>query len=321
MTNPIQDKWRNSPRDAFVDLLNQAEYSKSTKLVYLDVFGKFYRFQTNRGIALHNTIAADFGEFFATAKIDANGRTAPLAHNARLLYHAVFNQVFDEMAEAGMIDENPSKAVQNAERGRRRGRQPQRLPYVLNATEEERLFSVLAEGGSGFRRTRERAILLLLLTAGLRTTECAEARLSWLELGDDPKLRVAGKGAKERVIKLPLPVSDLLEAYLEVRRTAGVPGDYLFAGRRGTPPNKSTIFRMTNRALTAAGVDLTGKLHAGGHLLRHTFITRQFAAGHPLALVRYWAGHTELRTTQRYEHVTGSEGNVRPALPATRRAS
>lgn len=133
---------------------------------------------------------------------------------------------------------------------------------------------------------KERAVLLLLATTGLRVEEALGAR--WADLWRDPAgrvgLRVVGKGAKARDVKL-LP---MVVGALEAIRT----GEWLLPMR-----SRQAVDRMLGRVATRAGVR-----HVSPHCLRHALATHALAAGAPLLQVQHDLGHASIATTQRYLH-------------------
>ncbi len=151
---------------------------------------------------------------------------------------------------------------------------------------------------------RDAAILELLYGSGLRVSE-----LAGLAVGDvdraQARVRVLGKGGKERIAPLGGPAIEALDAYLAVRGTlrpkvprAPLP-DALFLGKYGTPLTARAVQDVVRRYGDRTG---RGDLHP--HALRHTCATHLLDAGADLRSIQQLLGHASLSTTQRYTHLT-----------------
>lgn len=192
---------------------------------------------------------------------------------------------FDFLAEAtGELDwPNPVRFKRHA------GKQPRPLPRDLSEAELDRLWAVVDS-------TRDRAWLVLMWRAGLRVSEVA--RLTVADMlnppqGDQPaRLRVCGKGRKERVVLLSADAYAVLAAWLAARPASA--GATIFVNARGQPLSVNGIEWQLRRYGRQAGVAVSP------HRLRHTFARQVTEAGMPLASVGKLLGHADLNTTQRY---------------------
>ncbi len=201
--------------------------------------------------------------------------------------------------------------------GVRSPRHPGRLPRVLTATEAARLVSAPAgvtpaadapSGEPAQRRDalarRDAAILELLYATGMRISELATLSLGRLDLGRG-RLRVIGKGNKERELLFGAPAAAALQAYL----------------RGGRPRLKARDADLTDRVfLNAAGAPLTDRgarlvvarwvertgmpPRTSPHTLRHSFATHLLEGGADLRSVQELLGHANLATTQIYTHLS-----------------
>lgn len=295
--------WLIDPHLAFSSLLESSEYSQRTAKVYTAIFNKFIRFLDESTVSLKDVSIADFATFFTKEKISQKGQYT---------YIIVFKRVFDQMADEGVMgDDNPAADYNRQVKNRRRGRVKKRLPTVLSDKETESLIQVLDGLNPSFSDQREKTMILLMLATGIRCSECAELKAEAVDLGANPKIRVIGKGNKERAVPLTDVIAAELEHYQQLRLNEEIPGELFFANRRGQPPSPSAVYRMVNRNIKLAGIKKEHR--AGPHILRHTFGTRQFAAGIPPAVVKLWMGHSSLATTLIYEHVLGTSDNLKPA--------
>jgi integrase/recombinase XerC len=185
-----------------------------------------------------------------------------------------------------------------------------RLPRVLHPDE---LRSLLDDSGSagpeGARDLRDTALLELLYGSGLRVAEAAALDVDDLDLAQG-RVRVWGKGGKQRVVPVSEPAADALRRWLADGRhelaTGASPAAALFLnlrGRRMTP-------RDARRVLDRRAVAPTHP-----HALRHTFATHLLDGGADLRVVQELLGHADLATTQRYTHV--SKERLRSVFDAT----
>ncbi len=148
---------------------------------------------------------------------------------------------------------------------------------------------------------RDRALLALLYGSGLRLGEAL--RLTRAELPRDGRLRVTGKGNKQRQVPVLPVVVQALEAYVAACPYALAADEPLFVGARGGPLNPAVAERQmrTLRALLGLGDSATP------HALRHSFATHLLAGGGDLRAIQELLGHASLSTTQRYTEVDASQ--------------
>jgi integrase/recombinase XerC len=185
-----------------------------------------------------------------------------------------------------------------------------RLPRVLHPDELRSLLHEPASAGpEGARDLRDTALLELLYGSGLRVAEASALDVDDLDLAQG-RVRVWGKGGKQRVVPLSEPAADALRRWLADGRgelaTEASPAAALFLnlrGRRMTP-------RDARRVLDRRAVAPTHP-----HALRHTFATHLLDGGADLRVVQELLGHADLATTQRYTHV--SKERLRSVFDAT----
>jgi site-specific recombinase XerD len=187
----------------------------------------------------------------------------------------------------------PGNANARAEAGPRR---PQRLPRSLTHDEQEALLA--QPNGRAPTGVRDRALLAIMLRAGLRCAEALALRQRDIDFASH-RIRVMGKGKKERVV----PIDPVLELYLLEWRDRRPPGERFFNTVRepkGRPLDTRAIRRMVKRRGLKAGIN---DLHP--HLLRHTcatvWVSRPELELHEVQLL---LGHARLTTTQRYLHAS-----------------
>ncbi len=172
---------------------------------------------------------------------------------------------------------------------RHAGKQPRRLPRDLKDDEVERLWATTDS-------PRDRAWFALMLRAGLRVGEVAGLRQSDVlrppSAHQPARLRVCGKGQKERVVLLTDDAYAVLAAWLAVRPASDQP--YIFLNERGEPLTANGIEWLLHGYGTQAGVAVTP------HQLRHTFARQVTEAGMPVTSLSKLLGHADISTTQIY---------------------
>jgi integrase/recombinase XerC len=176
-----------------------------------------------------------------------------------------------------------------------------RLPPVLKQGDAAAL--VEAPEGDGPFGERDRALLELLYASGIRVGE-----LCGLDVGDvdlaRKRVRVLGKGGKEREVPLGEPAVEAVNTYLSGARAAIAPSggsrEPLFLNRRGKRIGPRDVRSLVEkyRKMVLPG------LRASPHTLRHSFATHLMEGGADIRAVQELLGHTSLATTQRYTHVT-----------------
>ena len=180
-----------------------------------------------------------------------------------------------------------------------------RLPTVLRPKEAEDLSEAPPEPGDDpLERAialRDRAALELLYGSGLRVGEMAGLTIDRIDL-DRARVRVLGKGAKEREVPISEYAAEALHAYLQVGRGAmaaeGSP--QLFFNRRRRPFSERDIRSMVQRY----GATLLPGRRVTPHTLRHSFATHLLEGGADIRAVQELLGHASVATTQRYTHVS-----------------
>lgn len=175
-----------------------------------------------------------------------------------------------------------------------------RLPGTLNPEEVERLLA--APSGGDALAVRDRAILELFYSSGLRVSELSGLLLQQVDL-DAGFLRVFGKGSKERVVPVGGQASAALATYLTAARShfvkSGRTGSAVFLSERGTAISRKTLWVLVKKYAKRAGIERPVK----PHLLRHSFATHLLSGGADLRAIQEMLGHANLATTQIYTAV------------------
>ena len=173
------------------------------------------------------------------------------------------------------------------------------LPKVL--TQEDVRSLLYAPDLETPRGLRDRAMLELLYSSGLRVTELVTLELNQLR-SDPPLLLVRGKGDKERMVPVGPAALAAIGRYLEEGRAQlkGHPSRFMFPGPSGKALTRQGFWKTLKRYALVAGV--TTELSP--HTLRHSFATHLLEGGGDLRSVQAMLGHADIATTEIYTHVS-----------------
>lgn len=162
--------------------------------------------------------------------------------------------------------------------------------------------SALLQAVSGQNEKRDYAILMLFLNCGIRRSELVGLNLS--DIYDD-RIRVVGKGNKERFVYFGSSCRKAIDAYL-IERNERILTDNraLFGSRNGNRISVEAVHRLVKKALLKAGLDST---QFSAHKLRHTAATMMLSGGVDVKTVQEVLGHENLNTTQIYTHIENTE--------------
>ena len=180
---------------------------------------------------------------------------------------------------------------------------PEHLPVVLTLEEIDRIEDSIdlskAEGA------RNRAIIEVLFSCGLRVSELVNMKLSDLYL-EDRMLLVRGKGNKERLVPVSnKAIADLKRWFFDRNLMKIKPGedDYVFLNRRGAHLTRTMILIMVKRQAEEAGIKKT----ISPHTFRHSFATALLQGGADLRSIQAMLGHEKIDTTLVYTHISNEQ--------------
>lgn len=199
---------------------------------------------------------------------------------------------FSYLTRAGMVDRNPVDGIVKPKKQRK-------LPAIPSLDDCRALVQAAAD-------ERERAMVLLLMSAGLRRAELLDLRLSDVSV-DLRQLSVCGKGEKQRLVFLPDDAAAALQVYLATRSRAS---DWLFVNKAGRRIGNTTFCRLFRRIVYRAGL---GDRDLTPHRLRHFYATQLLRSAVDVKTVQELLGHSDLSTTSMYLH---TDDNAKQAAAA-----
>src|SRR4051794_33791712 len=183
-------------------------------------------------------------------------------------------------------------------------KQEKRLPKCLDLEQVQKLLD--APGDGDLLSARDKAMLEVLYSSGIRVSELVELEIADIDL-QEGVLRVRGKGRKDRLTPNGSQAIKAIQRYFDLRtqdprsQTAGHTGR-VFLNKHGEPLSTRSVRRKLDKYLVSAGLDPG----ISPHTLRHSFATHLLNNGADLRSVQELLGHQSLSTTQIYTHLTTS---------------
>lgn len=166
------------------------------------------------------------------------------------------------------------------------------LPKVLSEDELRRMFASV-------RNLKHKAILFTAYSAGLRVSEVVRLRVQDIDSDRMEIFIKRAKGKKDRIVKLSVLLLDVLRQYMRLEEPR--PQHYLF----GNKDNNSHYSERSAQAVFHKAKELAGiSKDAGFHSLRHSFATHLLEKGIDVRYIKDLLGHFDIRTTERYLHVS-----------------
>lgn len=206
------------------------------------------------------------------------------------------NSFMEYLQERQVIDANP---LEGHHIRRVRGRQ---IPSVLSEAEVSVLLA--APDTDDILGIRDRAIMELLYSSGLRRHELARLQVSHLRLNHGVLVVRHGKGGKDRIVPVGLSAKHWLQRYLKEARplllVPKAPCDYVFVSAYGDKFSTGYLGQLVRKYMDQVGL----KVHGSCHLLRHACATHMLEHGADLRVIQSLLGHSRVDTTEIYTHVT-----------------
>ncbi len=262
------------------------QLSPHTVRNYLVDLGRFDAHLRSRGRSLAEATSDEVLEYVASMEVE-------LAPTSRARHVASIKSFYRYLVRERVISSSPARAARVVA-PKVRERSVPRVPEVAHILEQPAADTALG--------LRDRAILELLYSGGLRVSEVAGLDIEHVDLRERI-VRVMGKGSKERLCPINAVAARAVAAYLQrreelrskhraVHATALIVGEW---GRRLTDHQIRLIVVEHSRA---AGAELTP------HTLRHAFATHLLHNGADIKFIQELMGHESLTTTRLYTHVT-----------------
>ena len=195
----------------------------------------------------------------------------------------------------GYRDDDPTELLESPQIG-------EHLPEVLTPQEIDKLEASIDL--SKWEGHRNRAIIEVLFSCGLRVSELVNLKLSNLYI-EEEYVRVMGKGSKERLVPISKKAIQELMFWFDDRQHMSIKSgeeDYVFLNRRGAHLTRTMILIMIKQQAKEAGIEKT----ISPHTLRHSFATALLEGGADLRIIQALLGHESIGTTEIYTHIDTS---------------
>lgn len=196
----------------------------------------------------------------------------------------------------GYISDDPTELLESPQIG-------EHLPEVLSTNEVDRIENSIDM--SDPLGCRNKAIIEVLFSCGLRVSELVNLKLSNLYL-EDGFVRILGKGRKERLVPISGTAIKELKYWFIDRNLMNIKEgeeDYVFLNRRGGHLTRTMILIMIKRQALEAGITKT----ISPHTFRHSFATALLEGGADLRAIQTMLGHESIGTTEIYTHIDTSK--------------
>lgn len=280
---------RNVEVEKFLDhLRNERRLSNHTVAAYARDLDRLDAWRTQRDIrGWHKIKAPDARGFAATL----HGAAMAGKSIARALSAA--RTFFAWLRRENKLATDPFAGVSAPRSGRK-------LPETLTAEQTTRLVEI---EGDDFLSVRDRAILELMYSSGLRLSEVVALDLGSVDR-KDATVRVLGKGAKTRVVPVGRHALEALRVWLKMRASTvsdgpSVDSDALFTGKQGRRLGARAIQQRVRQWAVRRGLPVD--VHP--HMLRHSFASHMLESSGDLRAVQEMLGHADIATTQVYTHL------------------
>ena len=191
-----------------------------------------------------------------------------------------------------IIDSSPAELIEAPKSSRP-------LPDTLSTEEIDRLIGSIED--STTKGLRDRAILEVLYSCGLRVSELCDLKLGDLFFAEG-YIRVIGKGNKQRLVPVSSIARSRIQLYMDVRQKDKQKEEILFLNNRGKKLTRVMIFTIIKQAAQRAGIDKK----ISPHTFRHSFATHLLEGGANIRQVQELLGHENILTTEIYTHLDDS---------------
>lgn len=277
-----REDFYNKVNDFIIYLQKEKNYSRHTLRAYrtdLESFFDFLRVKKRKHVD-QNAITLFMG-FLLKYGLDARSVARKLS---------CIKSFFRFLKRTKVISENPAIIIKTP-------KTKKHLPGFLSYVQVKKALEI--------SNPRDRAIMEVLYSCGLRTSELVNLRISDIDLNRD-EVKVKGKGNKQRIVPVGKPAKNAVLNYLKVRhnpdkhKAVGSDVPELFLNYRGGSLSTRSVQNIVRKYL----VKLARATGTNPHILRHSFATHLLENGADLRAVQELLGHASLSTVQIYTHMT-----------------
>lgn len=198
---------------------------------------------------------------------------------------------FKFLMREGTVQKNPMNGVLSPKTGKR-------LPHVIDKSDIQSLMTMF-DDASSFKDHRDKVVLSLLYGTGMRRAELLGLKDKDIDF-EKNRLKVLGKGNKERLIPLGSQLLEIIKSYIKIKRATfeDMETSHLIVTEKGKQAYPRMIYNIVHQYLSL--VSTSDK--KSPHILRHSFATHLSDNGAELNTIKTLLGHANLSATQIYTH-------------------
>ena len=273
--------------NSFLDYLKyERNYSNNTIIGYQNHLDIFIEYLSNKGINNINSVSYNIIRNYINFLYEKKYNSKSICNHISSL-----RSFFKYLKNNDYVSSNPMTLIENP-------KLEKKLPKFLFYEDIEKILSI--PDLKTYVGVRNALILEMLYVTGIRVSELINIKISDIDF-TNCKIKILGKGNKERLVMYGNRCKLLLDKYLEIRKNfLKDNNEYLFLGVKGKKINDRVIRSIINELSVKAGINLK----ISPHTFRHTFATHMLNEGADLRSVQELLGHENLSTTTIYTHVT-----------------
>ncbi len=275
-------------KDKFQDyLLLEKNYSQHTVTAYINDIGFFESFLSN-GFEDDNLLRVNYNQIRSWIVSLSDDGISNSSINRKI---SSLKSFYKFLLRTKQIDSSPllkHKAL----------KAPKKIQIPFSEKELDMVLNQITYK-EGFEGVRDKLIVDLFYTTGIRRTELIHLKVQNIDLSNNT-IKVLGKRNKERIIPILTIIEEQIRKYLSERTSIQdvKDGDYFFLLSNGVKLNDSFVYRLINYYFS----NVSEKVKKSPHILRHTFATHLLNNGADINSVKELLGHSSLASTQVYTH-------------------
>ena len=278
----------------FVQVLKiEKNYSSNTIVSYLSDLKSFEKYLLKRKITFKQVadkseLVKKYFRYLSRSKISSSSIKRKFSS---------LSSYFSYLIDRRIIKRNPLNGVYTPKLAKK-------LPTVLSVNEIKKIFKQSENTHNELLGLRDRCIIELLYSCGLRVSELCELKINNIQF-DSNVIRFFGKGNKERIIPLTFYAKEWMEKYLYQSRQIlsnrkSSEQKYVFLSNNGKRLTRAAIWQSIKKYVNAAGITKT----VSPHTFRHSFATHLVDGGANLIEIQKLLGHSDISTTEIYVHLS-----------------
>ena len=278
----------------FVQVLKiEKNYSSNTIVSYLSDLKSFEKYLLKRKITFKQVVdkselVKKYFRYLSRSKISSSSIKRKFSS---------LSSYFSYLIDRRIIKRNPLNGVYTPKLAKK-------LPTVLTVDEIKKIFKQSENTDNELLGLRDRCIIELLYSCGLRVSELCELKINNIQF-DLNVIRFFGKGNKERIIPLTFYAKEWIEKYLYQSRQIlsnrkASEQKYVFLSNNGKRLTRAAIWQSIKKYVNAAGITK----NVSPHTFRHSFATHLIDGGANLIEIQKLLGHSDISTTEIYVHLS-----------------